>query len=302
MNAIEKYKEQLQNVTALFRTKFNAGLTNPDREIYHKRIATPAPSKTSKNTYGMMGSIPSLRKWIGDRVIHNLSKSKYSIVNEDFELTIGVERNDIKDDELGLLPEAFKQMGESVLTHPDEMIFELLSDGFDKECYDGQNFFDTDHPVTDKKGNEQSVSNMQDGVLPAWFLLDTTRPLKPLIYQEREKFNMVALDNQTDPNVFHKKQLLYGVDGRDAAGYCLWQLAYGSKAELNATNFKAARKAMQTLQGDNGKKLGIKANLLVVGPSNEDAATDLLKKESLANGESNTLRGAVELVVVPYLD
>ena len=62
----------------------------------------------------------------------------------------------------------------------------------------------------------------------AWFLLCTSRPLKPLIFQERKKPKFVSKTNETDDNVFMSKQFLYGVDARGNAGYGFWQMAYGS--------------------------------------------------------------------------
>lgn len=61
-----------------------------------------------------------------------------------------------------------------------------------------------------------------------WFLLDTTKPVKPLIFQQRKKAEFVALDKPDDHNVFFNKEFVYGTDCRDNAGYGLWQLAYGS--------------------------------------------------------------------------
>lgn len=66
----------------------------------------------------------------------------------------------------------------------------------------------------------------------AWFLLDTSKPIKPLIFQQRKQPNFVALDNPDDWNVFMKKEFVYGVDSRDNAGYGLWQQAYGSTGEV----------------------------------------------------------------------
>ena len=43
-----------------------------------------------------------MREWIGDREIQNLSASDYTIKNKDYELTVGVDRNDIEDDTLGI--------------------------------------------------------------------------------------------------------------------------------------------------------------------------------------------------------
>ncbi|MCD7948307.1 MAG: Mu-like prophage major head subunit gpT family protein [Oscillospiraceae bacterium] len=62
----------------------------------------------------------------------------------------------------------------------------------------------------------------------AWYLLSTTRPVRPLIFQERTKPKFVSLTAETDENVFYGNKLVYGVDYRGNAGYGFWQMAYGS--------------------------------------------------------------------------
>ena len=62
----------------------------------------------------------------------------------------------------------------------------------------------------------------------AWFLLCTKRPIKPLIYQQRQKAKFVSKTAETDDNVFMSKQFLYGVDSRGNAGFGFWQMAVGS--------------------------------------------------------------------------
>lgn len=62
----------------------------------------------------------------------------------------------------------------------------------------------------------------------AWYLLCTTRPVKPLIYQERKKAKFVSKTQETDDNVFMRNQFLYGADSRGNAGFGFWQMAYGS--------------------------------------------------------------------------
>lgn len=61
-----------------------------------------------------------------------------------------------------------------------------------------------------------------------WYLLDTSRPLKPLIWQERKPVKFTALDADTDTNVFNKGEYLYGADARGNGGYGFWQMAYCS--------------------------------------------------------------------------
>ncbi|MCC5911327.1 MAG: Mu-like prophage major head subunit gpT family protein [Clostridiaceae bacterium] len=69
----------------------------------------------------------------------------------------------------------------------------------------------------------------------AWYLLDTTKSIKPLIFQQRKKPVFVAKDNVKDDNVFFQKEFIYGIDSRDNAGFALWQLAFGSTGETEAS-------------------------------------------------------------------
>ena len=63
---------------------------------------------------------------------------------------------------------------------------------------------------------------------------------------------------------------------RSNVGFGLWQLAFGSKADLTPENYEAARAAMMAFKGDNGRPLGIRPDTLVVAPSLEGDAMRLL--------------------------
>lgn len=65
----------------------------------------------------------------------------------------------------------------------------------------------------------------------AWYLLDTSKVIKPLIFQERKKPEFVSHTNPESDRVFMEKKFVYGVDARGNAGFTLWQLAYGSSGE-----------------------------------------------------------------------
>lgn len=62
----------------------------------------------------------------------------------------------------------------------------------------------------------------------AWFLLDTTKAIKPFIYQERKAPVFVEQTEMSGDNVFMRKKYRYGAEARAAGGYGFWQLAYGS--------------------------------------------------------------------------
>lgn len=211
-----------------------------------------------------MGRFPQMREWIGPRHVKGLEAYGFTIRNRRFESTVGVPRTDIADDRLAIFKPVFSEMGQHARRHPEQLVLGLLKSGFETEGYDGQPFFDTDHAVKLNEAETVSVSNMQAGGGPAWFLLDTSRRVRPIIWQEREACEFQALTSNDDQHVFINDEYLYGVRARVNAGFGLWQLAFGSKAALTAENYAAARAAMMDFRADGGDVLGISPNLLIV--------------------------------------
>ncbi|NRF09399.1 Mu-like prophage major head subunit gpT family protein [Agrobacterium pusense] len=280
-----------------YNAVFNRGFQSAKTEW--RNVAMLIPSVTEKEIYAWLGQIPGIREWIGDRVINSLMTKGYTLENKDFESTVAVPRNKILDDMYGVYSPLIEELGRVAAVHPDEQVFATLSKGFTEICYDGQRFFDTDHPIS-VEGKTVSVANTDGGDGPAWFLLDNSRALRPLIYQERQKFNLVRKDQENDDNVFFRKEYIYGVDGRSVAGFGLWQLAWGSKQTLDAAHYEVARTHLQTLKGDEGRPLGLKPTTLVVSPQLESAAFDLINSATLANGASNKWYKSVEVIVTPW--
>ncbi len=288
------------NLKTTFNNAFAAAPTQWDQ------IAMLVPSTGKSNDYAWLSNFPRMKKWIDEKSIKALSAFKYSIVNDDWEATVEVDRNDIEDDLLGIYKPQAEMAGFSAKQLPDEIVFDLLNNGFTAPCYDGQYFFDVDHVVkgasVSNKGTKQlstatlaaaqasfgaartamrkfkddegrplnvipnvlvvppaledianalmTVDRLEDGkpnpykgvckVIvdghltsdTAWFLLDTTKPVKPLIYQERKKPVFVQ---QTDPQteeVFSRKKFKFGAEARSSGGYGFWQLAYGSDGSV----------------------------------------------------------------------
>ncbi len=291
----------LKALFVAFSAAFGSGLGQA--ESNYLKIATVVPSTTKTNEYGWLGKFPKMREWIGDRVVNGMATHGYSIRNKDFELTVGVDRNDIDDDNLGIYTPMMQELGQAAGENPDELVFALLKAGPSTVCYDGQYFFDTDHPVIAADGTTESQSNWDNnsGSGTAWYLLDTRRALKPLIFQNRKAPKFVAKDKDTDDNVFDRREYVYGVDSRCNVGYGFWQQAYGSRKTLDETGLIAAYTAMTERKGDNGRTLGIKPSLLVVPPSLEFAARKLVNATTLANGADNVLKGLVEVISDPRL-
>lgn len=293
----------LQALNTNFRGDFQKGLEIADSQ--YDKVATTVPSSSKSNTYGWLGQFPGFREWIGDRVINDMAAHDYSITNKDWESTVGVKRTDIEDDNIGVYTPMMQEMGRAAKAQPDELIFSLLKAGIATICFDGQNFFDTDHPVypnVDGTGVAATVANVDSGGAGEyWYLLDTSRPIKPLIFQERKKPVFTPMTSLTDESVFMSNEFRFGVDSRNNVGFGFWQMAYASNQELNATNFNTAYAALQSFKADGGRPLNLNPCLLVVPPTLRAAALEIVKAERNASGATNINENAVDVLVSPWV-
>ena len=276
-----------------------------------QNIASRLPSSGPSTVHAWLTALPNMRKWIGDRQILNLATEAQTIVNENFEETVRVKRNDIEDDQLGIYNSLFSELGRAAKRWPDQLVVAALRAGITAIGYDGVPFFSASHPLDHRVAGSAVQTNLHTSmalnatnysyvrsvmmslldingtpmelmpnllvvppqlegagkqvlnaeivgqqvvltgptygaagvsnvfmnsasllVLPqlavdptTWYLLDTTRGIKPFIFQERKSPRMVYLNAETDANVFFRGDFLYGVDARGAAGYALWQMA-----------------------------------------------------------------------------
>jgi phage major head subunit gpT-like protein len=183
----------------------------------------------------------------------------------------------------------------------------LITGGFANICYDGQKFFDAEHPLypnVDGTGTAADVSNIVGTGIetnPPWALLSLSGSLKPFIAQQRSQPEFEEITDTKNDRVFMQDKYLYGIRYRGSFGYGLWQQAVGSKAALTATNYEAARLKMQTLKRDGGDPLGITPTHLLVGPTNEAAARAILSRELIGGGDSNPNYHNAEIIVVTHI-
>ena len=294
-------KTSLSNIFVNLSTIFNKQFTLTEATPWQK-IAMVVPSSTSQNDYKWLSQFPRMKRWVGEKHIKSLEANNYVISNDDWEVTIEVDRNDIEDDTLGIYAPMAQSAGESARLLPSEIVSELVNGSFSKPCFDGQYMCDTDHQVAGKsisnkgtavlscatlaaaqasygmartamrkfKDDEGRTLNTRPNILlvpPAledtanllmtterledgkpnpyrgtsevvvddgmdsdtnWFLLDTTKAVKPFIYQDRKKPVFVSQTDIQADDVFMRKKFKFGAEARAAGGYGFWQLCWGS--------------------------------------------------------------------------
>lgn len=282
--------ETLKAISVVFKDEFNKVFK--EYKTKYEKVATVVHAKAISVNYAWLGDVPTMREWIGDREIKTLKDYEYIIKKKRYEATIGVDRDHILFDTLGVVKPRIQTMAAVAKASYDELVFGLLEKN--DKCYDGKPFFgnhkiesktynnlynlelnqdnflkvranmmniksDTGRnlnikpnllvvpPQLESKAIELLKADLINGstnitkgmadilVAPeltdenAWYLFDTTKPIKPLILQINKKITFTAMDRPDDESVFMRAEFRYGVDGEHNAGYGLWQLAAKSK-------------------------------------------------------------------------
>lgn len=155
----------LVNLTKGFRTIFVQALqgASPD----WARIAMRVPSMAASEVYHWLGAVPGMKKLVGEVNIRNLNASNYTIVNDEWESTVGVKQTDIERDTYGLYNPLMSAMGMAAAEHPDELIADLLTGGFTNLDYTGLAFFAADKPHNPDVEGSPKFSNKGTGALSA---------------------------------------------------------------------------------------------------------------------------------------
>lgn len=289
----------LQALFRAYRTNFQRGFASlGDGGALYEQFCTTVPSTSAVEVYPFLKSLPRLREWIGDRVVHSLEGGEFSIKNRKFELTEGVSRDAIDDDTYGLYAPVFEEFGRSSREHPNELAVETLV--ANPKCYDGAALFGN-HIVLNDKGKETQVSNDIGGNGAAWYVMDLTRVIKPVVFQKRRDYDFRALTDLNSEAVFNTDKFKFGVDARVSTGPGLWQLVVRCKEPFSAETYQAARARLQELKGDHGRPLALRHSHTMVPNNFEGAALRVLNNAQAANGATNEWAGTSKLILNPWL-
>ena len=108
-------------------------------------FATPVTSNKKSEDYGWLGQIAMPQLFTDERAPRGLTEQSFSVTNLKWENTIPVEKDALEDEQYGFLDIRVRDLAGKGVQHIDKTIAEAFEDGDENTCYDGQNFFDTDH-------------------------------------------------------------------------------------------------------------------------------------------------------------
>ena len=160
------------NATALNRTFQNLRTDFKDSYEAEQRLwqafGMEVPSSARSNLYHWLSDLPQVREWFGARVAKDLANRTWDVPNRDWEITIKLLKNDLDDDMEGAISGAqmkAQQAGQEFAFHEDKLMADTLEAGISARCFDGQFFFDTDHPTDPDDAASTTFDNDLSGTL-----------------------------------------------------------------------------------------------------------------------------------------
>ncbi len=148
------FEETSIGFKAIFQQTFN------DTNSEAKQLATEVKSNDLSEKYVWLGNFPNMKEWIGERDVQLLQDFGYSLDNKLFESSVTVPNIHIEYDKVGLYKPAIEQMAQNAKLFGSELVAEVLENGHTQLCYDGKNFFASDHVM-----GTDTYANMSAGVL-----------------------------------------------------------------------------------------------------------------------------------------
>ena len=123
------------------------------------------PTKTRIVDMAWMSRLPTMRQWVGPRVVNAASTHTKRIVNQAYELSLGLSQDDVEDDQLGILAISIKQMAEQTAKLKDHSLADFLLTADSVIGYDGVGLFSTSHPITGGDVTDPSITGVQSNLL-----------------------------------------------------------------------------------------------------------------------------------------
>jgi phage major head subunit gpT-like protein len=138
-------------------TVFQQGVQRAEQ--WWMQIATEVTSDTTKSIFPWTELIPDFRKWTGERRVHRPIVRFQELVNEPYEDTIEMPAETVADDTLRLYKSQVDMMGEAASNLWNRITVDTIKRGLTDTVYDGQFFFDTDHPKDPESAGAGTYSN-----------------------------------------------------------------------------------------------------------------------------------------------
>lgn len=253
-------------------------------------LTTTVNMKTKEVEFPIASVTGPMREWKGSRIVTSVMRDSYRIVTKKFEKTIGIDVDDVDFDNLDIYMPAINSVTQQLAAWQTQQLHKALE--ANPIGYDTKPFFATDH----QEGG-LNISNFQAGAGPAWYVIDDSKPVKPLLWGEAIAPRLRAKTNENDDNVFWRDQYIWGAKAVGGPGVGLWQTAYKSKATLNEANLEAILTTMRDRKDEEGETLDIIPTTILIPASLAFDARRLLGRPLNPDGTENIHQNSLRVIV-----
>ena len=142
------------------RTSFMGAYGSADYAPRWPAIAALIGSSAAANLYPSVIDAATVREWVGERVVNPLVLEGASVTNQKWELTYGVQRDALDDDQSGavaMLMSRVRSGGGKFARHKDKLAFSVLKNN--GTCLDGLALFHDTHLVNPKDAAAGTFDN-----------------------------------------------------------------------------------------------------------------------------------------------
>lgn len=122
------------------------------------RVSMPFDSNQESETYKWLGMAPAMREWIGGRQAKGFREDGVTIINKKYESTMEVLCDEIRRDKTGQVMLRVAEQARRANAHWGSLLSSLIVAGSSSACYDGHNFFDTDHSEGDSGTQDNDLT------------------------------------------------------------------------------------------------------------------------------------------------
>jgi len=127
-------------LTKALKTQFNKSFHEAPMPKYEP-VITRVPSNAASETYGWLGAVPQLREWLGEKKVKYMKDYSYTITNKDWEATIAIDRNELEDDQAGIIKPRVQDLAFRAKVFPNKLVSDLVVNGTTNLAYDAAAFF-----------------------------------------------------------------------------------------------------------------------------------------------------------------
>ena len=176
-------------------------------------ITSVLPSEGKDEKYGFLGDTPVVAEWFGDKTTGHITDYNYTLTNKNYYAALSIDRNEIKDDRMGILMPRIAGMVSTMQRYKWDLVIAQIVAGTSLLAYDATAYFSSSHtsPTLDNllDGTSSTLATIKTDIYSARaamleFVSDQSKVMRLamdtlLVPAEQEGLFLEAVESSANP-------------------------------------------------------------------------------------------------------